>query len=326
MPAELTSPQTSRRRRNPAKAESTGHPIAVSAHRMPDPISVRHGSVAVHLLRAKGVGGLGLPIYIANPRSGRYTQTYVYTSWGDVKMWTYYGRPGVTTCEQCGANAVNARGVCEECGWRTAASGAAFDDSSPSLGETRAADVPFTAAEQRLSGAPGARAPITPMPPLERTTGRPDQPAAPRSAVDAQPRYSTAAPASTSRYCGTCGARIAPGEAFCGQCGTPVGAGSSVGATSLHPASGQYGRYQIESDSTWASTAGDAPTEAFVSSAQQYGRGFSSAPNGRGGYASLPGATPADTSARTGRIIVGVVCLIGSLASAIGAIVLAQAK
>jgi hypothetical protein len=230
----------------------------------------------------------------------------------------------VTTCEHCGADAVNARGVCEECGWQAAASGVAFDDSSPSLGETRAADVPFAPAEQRTTAVPGAGAPITPMPPLERTTGRPNQP----TAADAQLRYSTAAPVSTSRYCGTCGARIAPGEAFCGQCGTPVGAGSNIG-TALHPASGQYGRYQVESNSTWSPAQGDAPTEAFIpSSGQPYARGYSSAPNARGGYASSPGAaaTPADASARTGRIIVGVVCLIGSLASAIGAIVLAVAK
>ena len=234
----------------------------------------------------------------------------------------------MTTCEQCGADAVNTRGVCEECGWQAATTGGAFDDSSPSLGETRAADVPFAPAEQRSTAAPGTRAPITPMPPLERTTGRPNQPAAPRTSVEPQQRYSTASPVSTSRYCGTCGARIAPGEAFCGQCGTPVGAGSNLG-TSLQPASGQYGRYQIESNSTWSPAQGDAPTEAFIpSSGQPYVRGFSSAPNARGGYSPSTGApaTPADASARTGRIIVGVVCLIGSLASAIGAIVLALAK
>ncbi|MGZ3639274.1 MAG: zinc-ribbon domain-containing protein [Ktedonobacterales bacterium] len=234
----------------------------------------------------------------------------------------------MTTCEQCGANAVNAYGVCEQCGWRTAASGAAFDGSSPSLGETRAADVPYTPADRRPAAAPGTRAPITPMPPLERTTSMPNQTGAPRSTADARPRYSTAAPASTSRYCGTCGARIAPGEAFCGQCGTPVGAGSNAG-TSLQPAASQYGRYQIDGDSSWSPGEGDAPTEAFVpSSAPSYARGFSSAPNARGGYASTPGsnATPANASARTGRIIVGVICLIGSLASAIGAIVLAVTK
>ncbi|MGZ3681943.1 MAG: hypothetical protein ACXVDI_25570, partial [Ktedonobacterales bacterium] len=111
-------------------------------------------------------------------------------------------------------------------------------------------------------------------------------------------------------------------------CGTPVGAGSNVG-TSLQPAASQYGRYQIEGDSAWSPGEGDAPTEAFVpSSAPSYARGFSSAPNARGGYASTPGsnATPANASARTGRIIVGVICLIGSLASAIGAIVLAVTK
>lgn len=223
------------------------------------------------------------------------------------------------TCERCGANAVNVRGVCDNCGWRTAGSGGAFDDSSPSLGETRAADVPFTPAEQRPTVMPGTRAPNTPMPPLERTTGMPNQPGTPRSTVDARPRYSTAAPASTSRYCGTCGARIAPGEVFCGQCGTPVGAGSNAG-TSLQPAANQYGRYQIDGDSAWSPAEGDAPTEAFVpTSAQSYARG---------GYTPSPGAqaTPANASARTGRIIVGVICLTGSLASAIGAIVLAMAK
>lgn len=236
-----------------------------------------------------------------------------------------HGRPGVTTCEHCGATAVNAHGVCEECGWRVATSGGDFHDSAPSLGETRAAEVPYTPAAQRPTVAPGTRAPSTPMPPLERTTGIPNQPAAPRSTADARPQYSTAGPASTSRYCGTCGARIAPGEAFCGQCGTPVGTGSNIG-TSLQPAANQYGHYQIDSDSSWSPAAGDAPTEAFVpASAPSYARGFPSAPNGRGGYTPSP-AAPGDASARTGRIIVGVVCLVGSLASAIGAIVLAQTR
>lgn len=230
----------------------------------------------------------------------------------------------MTTCEHCGARAVNAHGICEECGWRTTASGAAFDDSSPSLGETRAADVPFTPAERRTTAVPGSRVPNTPMPPLERTTGMPNQTGAPRSTADARPRYTTASPTSTSRYCGTCGARIAPGEAFCGQCGTPVGAGSVAG-TSLQPAANQYERYQIEADSTWSAAEGDAPTEAFIpSSGQPYVHGFSSAPNARGGYAPSTGAATANASARTGRIIVGVICLIGSLASAIGAIVLAM--
>ena len=230
----------------------------------------------------------------------------------------------MTTCERCGANAVNARGVCEHCGWRAARSGVAFgDDSSPSLGETRAADVLPNPAEQRTTIAPGTRAPNTPMPPLERTTGMPN---APRSTADARPQYSTAAPSSTARYCGTCGARIAPGEAFCGQCGTPVGAGSSAG-TSLQPASGQYSRYHVSGDSSWSTEEGDALTEAFVpASSQPYARGIS---GGRGGYmSSSPGATaaPASASAHTGRIIVGVICLTGSLASAIGAIVLALSK
>src|SRR5215475_8998999 len=47
----------------------------------------------------------------------------------------------VNTCERCGADAVDARGVCQNCGWQRR--GNAFTDTAgaPSLGETRAADV-----------------------------------------------------------------------------------------------------------------------------------------------------------------------------------------
>src|SRR5215472_10533832 len=65
----------------------------------------------------------------------------------------------------------------------------------------------------------------------------------------------------TSRYCGTCGARIEPGEVFCGQCGTPVGAGgSSLGNYGGGRSSGA-GRYRMEDD-VWSPGQGDALTEA----------------------------------------------------------------
>ena len=50
----------------------------------------------------------------------------------------------VMTCEQCGADAVDTRGVCRNCGWQARQSQYAQDpygDDAPSLGETRAADV-----------------------------------------------------------------------------------------------------------------------------------------------------------------------------------------
>ena len=113
----------------------------------------------------------------------------------------------------------------------------------------------------------------------------------------------TPAPAST-RYCGACGARIEPGQTFCGQCGTPVSA-SGVFSTGMAAVSSDSGHYMVGGYPEWDPDDRDAPTVV-------------DAPI-RGGYR----AQAADSSGRALRIIVGVLCLLGSLISAIAAIVLA---
>ena len=113
----------------------------------------------------------------------------------------------------------------------------------------------------------------------------------------------TPAPSST-RYCGACGARIEPGQTFCGQCGTPVSA-SGVFSTGMTSISSDSGHYTVGGSSEWDPDDRDAPTVV-------------DAPI-RGGYR----AQTADSSGRALRIIVGVLCLLGSLISAIAAIVLA---
>jgi predicted amidophosphoribosyltransferase len=72
----------------------------------------------------------------------------------------------VTTCEQCGANAVDERGICGNCGWEADARAFREDEDAQSLGETRAAEVQTSvgpAREQR--GTMNAR--------FERTSQRP---------------------------------------------------------------------------------------------------------------------------------------------------------
>ena len=114
----------------------------------------------------------------------------------------------------------------------------------------------------------------------------------------------TPAPAST-RYCGACGAPIEPGQTFCGQCGTPVSA-SGVFSSGMTSVSSDSGHYIVGGYPEWDPEDRDAPTVV-------------DAPI-RGGYRA-PSTT--DASGRALRIIVGVLCLLGSLISAIAAIVLA---
>ena len=47
----------------------------------------------------------------------------------------------VTTCEQCGANAVDERSICRNCGWEADARAFRADEDAQSLGETRAAQM-----------------------------------------------------------------------------------------------------------------------------------------------------------------------------------------
>lgn len=201
----------------------------------------------------------------------------------------------MTTCENCGADAVDARGVCRACGWQMG-NETTLDDDSPSLGETRAADA---------LESPGTSA------------------GAPRSAGSTPP----APRGGTARFCGTCGARLEPGEAFCGQCGTPVGAGSDY--TRNVPADSPS-RYYVGGDG-WSGGNGDAYTEAYTAPplppVAPYNR-----PSAVGGGPYTPGnfgasaAPRAADQSQAGRIVFGLLCILGSIVSAAGAVYLAVVK
>src|SRR5262249_40791747 len=131
------------------------------------------------------------------------------------------------------------------------------DDDAHSLGETRAAQVESSVAHRRAS-----RAAMDPQ--FERTTQMP--PYSP-SGAGGRPGTGTGAPASTSRFCGTCGARIVGNEAFCGQCGAPVGLGSGdyggdYGSDMDRRGSGP-GQYGPREDA-WATADREAATESFA--------------------------------------------------------------
>jgi hypothetical protein len=87
-----------------------------------------------------------------------------------------------------------------------------------------------------------------------------------------------------------------------------------------------------ELDRTWTPAQGDEPTEAFVPTPSgPYGRGAPSRPYAQEGYGS--GFAPSYAShyaqqpaggSRGARIAIGLICLAGSIASAVGAIILAR--
>lgn len=224
----------------------------------------------------------------------------------------------MTTCVQCGADAVNAQGVCARCGWR--APDAAYEsDDSPSLGETRAADFAVSGA------APESRAAQTPPPRFSGTSEMP-YPGQPARASGPTANNGLGTTAGTARYCGTCGARIAAGEAFCGQCGTPVGASGGDFGTVNMP-SGPASRYQIGGGTGWTPASGDTPTEEYLAPPShiypQTPPGAAYMPSTYGSGQNMPPMAAQNGSRRTVRIVFGILCLVGSIGSAVAAVVLA---
>ncbi len=226
----------------------------------------------------------------------------------------------MNTCERCGADAVDARGICRNCGWQARGNGFTDMDGAPSLGETRAADAAPMGATRQPYRAPGSGS--------GAWSG---------SAAGNTPASGTGA----GRFCGTCGARIEPGQAFCGQCGTPV-RGMSGGSLSASqggaPTPSNPSRYQVGNSAGWHPDDGNAPTEEirdlppggygrsglrFQSGVPYQAPPYSRSGGGYGTSVDQP-VGPADTS-RTVRMILGVLCLVGSLISAVAAIVLAIA-
>jgi hypothetical protein len=112
----------------------------------------------------------------------------------------------------------------------------------------------------------------------------------------------------TGRFCSTCGASLEAGRAFCGQCGAPV-SDSGFHSTAMRAAPSGSGVYRATSDANWSDGDEDAPTVADMSVHDVYEAA---------GYG-------LDDSSRALRIWVGALCLIGSFATAIAAIVLALA-
>jgi hypothetical protein len=122
---------------------------------------------------------------------------------------------------------------------------------------------------------------------------------------------------STGQFCGSCGARIEPGEQFCGQCGaaTSFGASSPEHGTEL-----QRTRFPSAPSGSmsgaWSSDEYDAPTEAFSDAIPSLSAAYSS--TGSGTY----GAQSRGMS-REVRIVFGILCILGGLVSGVGAIILA---
>ncbi len=296
------------------------------------------------------------------------------------------------TCKRCGANALDARGLCHNCGWQATANDFYANDDAPSLGETRAAEAPFTPSSltsqaTRIQGAmqqgpvqgapgpqgiPGIQAPqsmqgqgqgqgqgrprpmmsgpiggaggtrIMTPPPLPPTRG-------PRSASNPQDGLTN-----TPLFCGTCGARLEDGQAFCGQCGSQVDQGGrglaarvGAGATIASPPPLSNGvsaplRYRVGEEHGWEGD-NDAPTEMFTEAAparSAYGGYSVYGQAGARSHVATPPAygsrryedeldngdelgAPAAHSTRTTKIVFGVLCLLGSLITAVAAIVLA---
>jgi len=249
----------------------------------------------------------------------------------------------VKTCEQCGAETVDAGGRCATCGWQaepeTMLDAPAAGD--PTDAETRAADVPDALpAAPPARGAAAARTDRPSAPGLGRTVdlpryAGPSQPPSPPSPPRAARPTGAAAPPSTpsARYCGACGARITGSEAFCGQCGTPLA--QMTGALGPMAGDSQPGgmRYRVGAPGPWSGAQSDELTEAYVPAAHgPYSRGGPSVPLGHGAYPANgypaggypshmePGATP---GSRTGRVVAGILCIAAGLASAAAAIIIA---
>lgn len=272
-------------------------------------------------------------ITVANLTWWRYTESSarvpVARPGGALHVGNMTGELRVRTCENCGADTVDSRGICQNCGW----SESDRSSSSPSLGETRAAQIPVPPTDGRGMATSSRIQPnVAPHYPFERTVDMPRNTptVSPLSRTGVSGPNVAGTQSSTSRYCGTCGARIEPGEVFCGQCGTPVGAGgTSLGAYGGGRGSGS-GRYRVEDDEVWSPGQGDALTEAILPGPPapmpaQFGRGAVSSPYGAT-YAPASGYDDAG-SARTTRIVWGILCLVASLllaAAAVGVAVIWQ--
>ena len=241
------------------------------------------------------------------------------------------------TCVYCGADAVDASGVCQACGRHVASASAtphhdSHDayESTDATAETREADILLPA--RRATAAPPLAHQGPPAMPAPRSGDRNGDrgDGGPRTGVrGGSGVYGGAAP-STNRYCGTCGAEIEPGMQFCGQCGASVtGVAGFEGATFAGaPRRGTFppgARSAFASDTSpgyddWSPADQDAPTEQFTPPFA-----YPNAPHRQSG-AFGPHAPAPDAGGGLSRemsAFLGILCILGALVSGAGAIILA---
>jgi hypothetical protein len=213
------------------------------------------------------------------------------------------------TCQRCGADAMSADGRCEACGWRRGDDRAREPDSSPSLAQTRAADIP-----------PLARPPFAARggPSVPFATGGGGQMMPP---ARLQSRPGSTMSGAGARHCATCGAPIEAGQQFCGECGAAVanmGVSGPEYGTQLHRS--HYPSATVGSSAdAWSPTDYDAPTEEFLPLSPGMAPGYPHV-TGRGS------GVPSRGMSREMRIVFGILCILGGLVSGAGAIAIALAK
>lgn len=187
-------------------------------------------------------------------------------------------------------------------------------DDAPSLGETRAADPAFS---PPVTG----RYPASASGVDRASTVAAQATRSPRSSPMSEPM--SGPNAATSRFCGSCGARVTGIETFCGQCGKPLGSPSGAGMRGgSQPA--PSARYQVGAAAEWDDDA-NAYTEALPESptiaasynpysGDPYARSYAPQYGSRGAMDAEGGMS------RSTRMTLGVVFLAISIVLALGAI------
>lgn len=220
--------------------------------------------------------------------------------------------PGMV-CQNCGSERVGADGVCANCGWSADTAASAY--GTKPVQTVGANDLGAT---RESTAFPRGPRPGMNLPGTNVAGGNPGQGLLSRSAASGPSGPSTpSAPRvdtpdlmadddldevppedEIEDFCGNCGAPIQHGRTFCGKCGAPVTRGG-VGQTT---ASSRHVAYDIPPP--WRPEDREAPTQLDIQAS--------------GGAAqAATGLTPQQRAIRIG---LGILCLLGSLVTAVLAI------